>query len=43
MYEIAFMAHPLPDPSWCDPLASLNGWVIRSRSIAVASYGSPAR
>jgi hypothetical protein len=25
MYEIAFMAHPLPDPGWWEPLASRNG------------------
>jgi hypothetical protein len=29
MWEITFIAHPLPDPGWCDPLANLSGWVMR--------------
>ena len=28
---------PLPEPGWCDPLANLSGWVIRSKSIFVTS------
>ena len=34
---ITFIAHPLPEPGWCDPLANLSGSVIRSKSIFVTS------
>ncbi|MGO8962393.1 hypothetical protein [Mycobacterium sp.] len=37
------MANPLPDPGWWDPLASRNGLVMRSRSIALLPIGFVAR
>jgi hypothetical protein len=29
----------LPDPGWCDPLASRSGLVMRSRSIELLPIG----
>src|ERR1700730_10707120 len=34
---MTFMAHPLPDTGWWDPLANLSGVVIRLMSISISS------